>query len=123
MFADTTVYRTKGVEMATSTGYLSVAQQSSLLTSSHAQSSYNIVWLSETLQPYMTREGLLAPFALVDDSISLEDSETWTGQTQFYSMDVTCSNAAETKNGSWASDNGCDYYVWTLPQTLVLISI
>lgn len=95
--------------MAPSIAYLSIEQQNTLLTGSYVQSVYNIAWLNETLPSYMTRQGMLAPFGLVQKLSSVHTAEAWTGQTKLYSVDVLCQTATQSTDG-YKSYNGCDYY-------------
>lgn len=87
-----------------STSYLSLHDQTTTLTGLYAQSVYNIAWLNESLPPFMDRQGMLAPFGLVDP-ISTELAETWTADTLFYSVDINCEETDYHMTSSW----GCQY--------------
>jgi hypothetical protein len=73
-----------------STSYLSLSQQSNTLSAKSAHSVANIMWLNETLQPFMTRDYILAPFGPLNDSKSTANHGNWTASTLKYSVDVNC---------------------------------
>ncbi|KAF2140309.1 uncharacterized protein K452DRAFT_299670 [Aplosporella prunicola CBS 121167] len=97
IFATDNVVRTFPMTMLRSTGYLTNAEQNSGLTATYAQSVYNIAWLNESLPAFMSRDYMLAPFGPQENLSDIKDSETWTGQTTRYSVDVSCSVPKETK--------------------------
>ena len=75
--------------MARSTNYLSISEQRDTLSAQSAHSVVNIMWLNETLPPFMTRDFMLAPFGPPSDG-PLATAETWTGFTQLFSVNTTC---------------------------------
>lgn len=105
MFATRTIEKNIAVATARSTSYLSSQEQNSSLTAEYAQFVYNIAWLNETLPPFMSQEGILAPFGLLETVGKVESAETWTASNRFYSVDLQC----ERDNGSLSSSNGCHY--------------
>jgi hypothetical protein len=105
IFATTTVNQTFTVPMAKSTGFLSLDQQRETLSAESVYSATNILWLDESLPPYMTRDFLLAPFGPTNDAalqISAS-SETWTSVTERYGVNTTCETPIP-----WISD-GVNY--------------
>lgn len=114
MFATKTIEKNIVVATARSTSYLTLQEQESSLTAEYAQSVYNIAWLNETLPPFMSQQGILAPFGILGTVGKVESAETWTASTRFYSVDLQC----ERDNGSLSSSNGCHYS----PQNMVLPS-
>lgn len=88
------------------------------MTEFYVHSAYNIAWLNETLRPFMTRDGMLAPFGPVEDGKNLKLGETWTAQTRLYSVDINCQDGIETTDYTYKSDNGCDYYVFPPPDDM-----
>jgi hypothetical protein len=109
VFAMKTIEKAFNVATITSTSYLSLQDQKSTLTGSYAQSFYNIAWLNESLPPFMNRQGMLAPFALIDEDNKLETSETWTAPTQYYSVDINCEAPTAGGHGNINSSWGCWY--------------
>jgi len=103
----------KAIQMATvtSTSHLSLQEQKVNLTSYYVQSSYNIAWLNESLPPFMSRQGSLAPFALAEMEGKLETSETWTAPTRYYSVDIDCEAPTDDEDGPVTSSWGCSYDV------------
>lgn len=109
IFASSTVNRTTTISMAYSTSHLSLAQQAGSLSSKSANSVSSILWLNETLQPYMTRNAALAPFGPLGTSVSSEKG-LWTGDTWQYFANVSCEPAIVYKNGDsyWLNSTwGC----------------
>lgn len=98
---------------ARSTSYLSLQEQKHDLTAEYTQSVYNIAWLNETLPPFMSREGMLAPFGILDIINKSESTETWTALTKFYSVDLNCESPTygvnDTSKNVLLSSNGCQY--------------
>lgn len=97
--------------MARSTSYLSLQEQKTNLTAEYTQSVYDIAWLKETLPPFMTQQGMLAPFGLLDPVGKVESAETWTAPTRYYSVDLDC----ERDKGRLSSSNGCNYSSKNMP--------
>lgn len=108
IFATKTITQTDALAIATSTTYLSIEQQNTVLTGSYAQSVYNIAWLNETLPSFMTPQAMLAPFGLVSKPDTIQTAETWTGRTRAYSVDLACQVAVDGGQ-SMLSYNGCNY--------------
>ncbi|GAB7347093.1 hypothetical protein MBLNU459_g3224t2 [Dothideomycetes sp. NU459] len=108
IFATKTVTKTDHLTTTSSTAYMSIEQQNSLLTGSYVQHVYNILWLNETLPPFMSRDYLLAPFRIVDETGTLQTTESWTGRTRLYSVDVACQPAIRNLF-NYISYNGCTF--------------
>jgi hypothetical protein len=91
--------------MAKSTSYLSLDKQKDTLSAQSVYSVTNILWLNETMPPFMTKDFLLAPFGPSGNAVSqlAASSETWTGLTQRYGVNITCETPIP-----WVSD-GIDY--------------
>ncbi|KAF2437075.1 hypothetical protein EJ08DRAFT_623554 [Tothia fuscella] len=116
IFGTDTVNRTFTVPMARSTRYLSLDQQQNTLSAQSAHSATNILWLNESLPDYMTRDFILAPFGPASKAKNqkVELSETWTGETQRFGVNITCeepipwfSNEVNYINSTW----GCHFSV------------
>jgi hypothetical protein len=105
IFATRTIEKNIPVATARSTSYLSLQEQKISLTAEYVQSVYNIAWLNETLPPFMSQEGMLAPFGLLEPIDKTESAETWTASTRFYSVDLDC----ERYKAQLSSSNGCRY--------------
>lgn len=108
MFATQSIVRIAEVATVSSKSYLSLQDQKTTLTGSYAQSVYNIAWLNESLQPFMSRQGMLAPFSLAQEPETIEMSETWTAPTRFYSVDVDCEVPTYDED-DLISSAGCKY--------------
>ncbi|THV67308.1 hypothetical protein D6C81_06928 [Aureobasidium pullulans] len=110
IFATKMIEKTLQVTTVTSSSYLSLRDQKTTLTGSYAQSVYNIAWLNESLPPFMSRQGIIAPFSLLDDNTRTETSETWTARTHFYSVDINCESPTYDEYDI-ISTSGCRYYI------------
>lgn len=84
--------------MARSTQLLSLETQQNTLSAQAAQSVSSIMWLNETLQPFMTRDFVLAPFGPSMTSGLDSNEEIWLGNTTLYSVNVTCEPALPSHN-------------------------
>lgn len=71
-----TVTQIDALATAISTTYLSTEQQNTVLIGSHAQSVYNTAWLNETIPSFMTRDAMLAPLGLVQQTNTIQTAET-----------------------------------------------
>ncbi|KAH0030196.1 hypothetical protein KCU78_g3135, partial [Aureobasidium melanogenum] len=113
IFATRTIEKNMSVATARSTSYLSLQEQKYNLTAEYTQSVYNIAWLNETLPPFMSQQGMLAPFGLLDNFNKSESAETWTAPTKFYSVDLNCESPTygikDTSKSLLLSSNGCKY--------------
>lgn len=108
IFATDTVDRIIDVPMLKSTSFGPLDQEEGSASAIYAQSAMNIIWLNETLQPFMTREFVLAPFGPKQTVGSIEMAEHWTAKTTLYSVDVSCERALRWSGGlnsSW----GCSW--------------
>jgi hypothetical protein len=123
---DTSVVRTTAIPFVRSTSYLSLSQQKESLSSQSAHSVAAIMWLNETLQPFMTPEFVLAPFGArdqLDQEIGNRTSEVWSGFTQRYSVNITCEEPVTWNDTGIISINstwGCSFLLppaRTLPST------
>jgi hypothetical protein len=111
------------VPFARSTNYLKLSQQKDSLSSQSATSVAAIMWLNETLPPFMTYDFVLAPFGPVKQEPSVQNSEIWSGMTQLYSANISCEEPVSWNNSGIASINstwGCSFQLppaRTLPST------
>ena len=87
-------------------------EQGSTISASAATSVSNILWLNETLQPWMSRDFMLAPFSISGNQDIGTAVGNWTASTLLYSVNVTCEeavpysyNSVTYSNSSW----GCNY--------------
>lgn len=108
IFATETVTRTSQLPMTLSTDFASLSEQDKSLTSSYVQSVYNIAWLNETLQPFMSREAMLAPFGISQQPL-VETAENWTATTLLYSVDLNCEIGSLDNGTLWRSNTGCKH--------------
>ncbi|KAE9980732.1 hypothetical protein BLS_007704 [Venturia inaequalis] len=90
IFATDTLNKSIDMVSMQSTSYISLSQQAETLSAKSAQSVASIMWLNETLPPFMTAEYVLAPFAPADVSGNYPKSGNWTASTSKYSVDVNC---------------------------------
>lgn len=98
--------KTLQVPAISSKSHLSLQDQKTTLTGLYAQSVYNIAWLNESLPPFMSRQGMLAPFSLENPDGVIESGETWTATTLYYSVDIDCE--VPTWNASYIQSSwGC----------------
>lgn len=90
IFATDTLNKTLVMDSFQSTSLLSLSQQGETFSAKSAQSVASIMWLNETLPPFMTKEYILAPFGpSVDFNVTARNGN-WTASTLKYSVDVTC---------------------------------
>jgi hypothetical protein len=120
IFATKMIDKTLQVPAVLSTSYLSLQEQTTTSTGVYAQSVYNIAWLNESLPPFMNRQGMLAPFSLMDNNDTIQLAETWTTTTRFYSVDLNCEEP-KYNGGGMNSSWGCFYgdYDLNLDSTLL----
>ncbi|TIA74142.1 hypothetical protein D6C76_06406 [Aureobasidium pullulans] len=106
IFATRMTNKTLQVPAISSKSHLSLQDQKTTLTGLYAQSVYNIAWLNESLPPFMSRQGMLAPFSLENPDGVIESGETWTATTLYYSVDIDCE--VPTWNASYIQSSwGC----------------
>lgn len=112
IFATNTLNKT--VEMASMRIMppLSLSQQDETFSAKSAQSVVSIMWLNETLPPFMTREYVLAPFGPPEGSNLASQGGNWTSSTLKYFVDVDCetpiawiSDGSPMVNSTW----GCSF--------------
>ena len=108
--------------MAYSTSHLSLDQQAESLSAKSATSVSSILWLNETLQPFMTRDAMLAPFGPISENA---DSVRgfWTSETWQYFANVSCEDAIVWKKNDayWLNSTwGCSYTAPSLRTRAVL---
>lgn len=111
-----------------STAFMPASEQSVKVDGDYIYSAHGIIWLNETLPPYMTREYALAPFEPQDaNETSDEGHRTWTSRTTLYSLDMECEipgvrvqDELQVSSGftfapttvqtsQWVSSNGCGF--------------
>ncbi|QDS69130.1 hypothetical protein FKW77_010376 [Venturia effusa] len=112
IFATDTLNKTIEMPCLRSSSHLSLSQQANTISAKSAQSVTSIMWLNETLQPFMTRDYMLAPFGPARKLNSSYQSGNWTGTTMKYSVDVNCEipiswvlNGRSMVNSTW----GCKF--------------
>lgn len=112
IFATDTLNQTMNMDSLRSSSHLSLLQQANTLSAKSAQSVVSIMWLNETLQPFMTRDYMLAPFGPPGDLGATYQSGNWTGTTLKYSVDITCETPIVWNKGSIPMINstwGCKF--------------
>lgn len=113
IFAIEFVNRTFEIPMAKSTQFLSLEQQRNTLSAQAAQSVAIILWLNEALQPFMTRDFVLALLGPTVANTAAGEEEIWIGNTQLYAVNVTCEAAVSSPNylNQTVSNNiwGCSF--------------
>ncbi|KAJ9639931.1 hypothetical protein H2201_007290 [Coniosporium apollinis] len=120
IFATETISKSVPEPMLVSTGFLPVDQQRETISADYTYSVFGIAWLNNTLPPFMTQEFMVAPFRPQKQAIEAA-SETWTGESLLYSLDMNCEEAGivpdprflpnETDEQSasfWSSSSGCE---------------
>lgn len=113
IFATATVNRTESGLMAYSDVFVPLDQQVAGLSATSANSVSSILWLNETLQPFMAAGAMLAPFAPVSSSFGEQQEQgRWTSETVQYFANVTCEEAIIWDQGEVVRLNstwGCSY--------------
>lgn len=112
LFAVRTITIKEDISGTYSTAYTPLQQQGSL-SSTYAQSVYNIAWLNETLPPFTTADYVLDNFGPSQDAREGSTNMTFTGLTNLYSVDLACEEATLWHNsGIWYynSTGGCSFY-------------
>ncbi|KAF1935402.1 hypothetical protein EJ02DRAFT_428471 [Clathrospora elynae] len=90
IFATETISRTSPVVFSQSTNFMSATEQTANITGRYIHSTHGIIWLNETLPPYMTRDYVLAPFRPQESGTDVAASSTWSSDTMLYSLDMRC---------------------------------
>ena len=95
-----------------SVDFLPVSQEESSISASSATSVSNIIWLNESLQPFMSRDFILTSFMPGRGENVADESATWTAASTLYSVNVSCEQAIPYSsesvtyvNSSW----GCNF--------------
>lgn len=89
IFASESISRMADTSFDLSTDYVPAREQNQTLTSRYIQSAHGIIWLNETLPPYMSREYALTPFQ-PQQPLKSQLNETWTAATTLFSVDLNC---------------------------------
>lgn len=91
IFAVETIHLTSSMPFLSSTEYVPANKQEDVISSRYIHSAHGIIWLNETLPPYMSRDYALAPFVLADKELeNVGKNQTWTAKTTLYSLDMGC---------------------------------
>ncbi|KAF1847952.1 uncharacterized protein K460DRAFT_363966 [Cucurbitaria berberidis CBS 394.84] len=115
IFATETILRTTPAVFSRSLDFIPASKQKATLTNRYVHSSHGIIWLNETLPPYMTRDYVLAPFKLQEAETALAVNQTWTSDTTLYSLDMKCEvpmvqvrkDEYNRFSSEYVSSNGC----------------
>jgi hypothetical protein len=110
IFAVETIHRTSSTPFLRSTNFVPAIEQKDVVSSRYIHSAHGIIWLNETLPPYMTRDYVLAPFK--PQGMGLEQygkNETWTANTTLYSLDVHCETPKLEQGAPNWKYNGSEY--------------
>lgn len=128
IFSSETLRLSSNASFVRTTGYIPASQQTEKVDQQYIHSAHGIIWLNETLPPYMTRDYVLTPFQPQDYNRDLsEDHQTWTSTTTLYGLDMNCEipgvkvqdelqmsagfDFAPTtvQTAQWTSSNGCGF--------------
>lgn len=128
IFSSETIQLASKTTFSRSTGYLPASEQSDRIDARYIYSTHGIIWLNESLPPFMTRDYALAPFQPDESTKTFpHDQQTWTFTTTLYSLDMKCeipgvqvqdelqmSNGFEfgpqtIQSAQWISSNGCGF--------------
>lgn len=107
LFAPATVTKTTNATFTLSTEFIPADKQGEVITTRYAHSVHGILWLNETLPPYMSLDYVIAPFQ-VNEADEPKKLETWTAQTQLYSVDISCEvPKLDLEHGNFTTSFGC----------------
>ncbi|KAF9691447.1 hypothetical protein EKO04_010599 [Ascochyta lentis] len=128
IFSSETIRLSSAVEFSHTTGFIPASEQSEKVDSRYIHSAHGIIWLNETLPPYMTRDYALTPFQPQEIEQKRNGSHrTWTSTSTLYSLDMNCEtpgvkvqdeqqissgfNFAPTtvQTSQWISSTGCGF--------------
>ncbi|KAF1813864.1 hypothetical protein P152DRAFT_433421 [Eremomyces bilateralis CBS 781.70] len=117
IFSVETINKTLSVPILSSTSYVPIPEQKELLLMEEVYSAANILWWNETLPEFTTRDYALAPFAVEQPLSTVEDTDTLTGETRLFSLDIFCEQAVVSginitngdSDGRLTSSWGCDF--------------
>lgn len=90
LFATEGITQTSTAVFAKSVGFMPASEQAESITGRYIHSAHGIIWLNETLPPFMTRDYVVAPFRPHVSGNSPMPDETWTADTTLYSVDMSC---------------------------------
>jgi hypothetical protein len=112
IFATGSVNLTDHVTITTSTSFTPATDQKSSVSAQMAQSVSSILWLNETLPPFMTREFAVAPFTFVRQSKNKtgQTPSSILGHTTRYGVNISCETPTPWLNGEVSFQNstwGC----------------
>lgn len=127
IFSTETIRLSSEAMFAQSTGYLPASEQNEDMDSQYIYSTHGIIWLNESLPPFMTRDYALAPFRPLEADVTVNhENQTWTSSTTLYSLDIDCEvpgvafedegvptwqgeTITMTQMPQWTSSNGCKF--------------
>ncbi|KAF2665477.1 hypothetical protein BT63DRAFT_66774 [Microthyrium microscopicum] len=92
IFATSTVNITRSTSTQRSTQFLPLSKQETTLSTKSVYSAMNILWLNETLPPFVTRDYAVAPFTDIktSDVGVAAATRSLTGMTKRYGADISC---------------------------------
>jgi hypothetical protein len=128
IFSSETIRLSSNASFMQTTGFIPASQQSEKVNQRYIHSAHGIIWLNESLPPYMTRDYTLTPFQPqeADQGLS-ENHQTWTSATTLYSLDMNCETPGvkvqdeqqmssgfefaptTVQTAQWTSSNGCGF--------------
>ncbi|KAF2021412.1 hypothetical protein BU24DRAFT_417075 [Aaosphaeria arxii CBS 175.79] len=94
-----------------STNFIRAEAQNTTLDGRFIHSAHGIIWLNETMPPYMTRDYILQPFRKQSEGV-VKVNETWTGETQLFGLDLSCETPVTVGEGTSKAYNttgGCSW--------------
>ncbi|KAF1834095.1 hypothetical protein BDW02DRAFT_589154 [Decorospora gaudefroyi] len=109
IFATETITRTSSALFLRSENFVPASEQAAKITDRYIHSAHGIIWLNETLPPYMTRDYALAPIKPQETADVIALNSTWSSDTMLYSLDMHCEipivKVEETRHWSdWESE-------------------
>ncbi|KZM28707.1 uncharacterized protein EKO05_0009920 [Ascochyta rabiei] len=126
IFSSETIRLSSTIGFSHTTGFIPASEQSDKVDARYIHSAHGIIWLNETLPPYMTRDYTLTPFEPEIAELGRKGNHrTWTSTSTLYSLDMNCekpgvsskaeqqssdgSDSTTVRNSQWTSSDGCAF--------------
>jgi hypothetical protein len=109
IFATSQVNLIQEMPLFQSISFMPTSNQTSSMSAQMAQSVANILWLNETIPPFMTRDYAVAPFGPMNSNSPLfgQQPQSIMGQTTRFGVNITCETPILWEGTQLNSSWGC----------------
>lgn len=112
IFSSESIRKNVPVPFLLSTDHVSVGIQNESLSANFTYSVYSTIFFNASLPTFTTRDYALRPFRSREDTLGIENDETWIAPTRMFSVDLDCKPARFFLNETnqqpfYTDDAGC----------------